>query len=505
MSQRAREVEGRVVVVSMDDAATLDDCLEGIAEATPAGVEVVVVDLESSDDSADVAIRHPRVDRVHVAPRAELDVVLDADVAEVRRLAIVRGDRRPCASWLDAAFGTLERADLAHGPSCDPFNLALDLRALQSVSLFSGTRSMKEVVQRARLAGAVCAPSPGMTVTRAARSAVRRPSLPVRPPLPGSSRRMDGLITVVLCTRDRPRQLERCLASLAQLDDDDHEILVVDNHDRPAVDPAAVPPRGRVVHEPRTGLDVARNRGITEAAGDVVAFIDDDCEADPRWLDGLRCAFADPAVAIVTGRVRPASLAQPSQRYFESYFSFDRGTLRRRFTPWDRRPFYPLWPGPLGTGCNMAMRRPLLEEVGAFDEALDMGSSIGGGGDLDMFARFLDRGLVAEYTPDALVWHHHRADMTDLTSQFLGYGESVGATLLKAVLDRPEQRVRAGLFYWRWLKVRGQVAHQIRHGRHVLPMRLLLTDLRGGLRGPFLYAIARVRARLRPRLRARRR
>src|SRR5688572_8944659 len=114
-SLRAREVGGRVAVLSRNDAHTIDDVLDGLAEACPSGVEVVVVDLDSTDASADVAIRHPRVDRVVVAPDADLDVLLEVTTGDTPRLAILRADRRPAPGWLTAAFEALDDADVAFG------------------------------------------------------------------------------------------------------------------------------------------------------------------------------------------------------------------------------------------------------------------------------------------------------------------------------------------------------------------------------------------------------
>jgi GT2 family glycosyltransferase len=495
MGLRGRSIEGRVVVVTKDDEATLGDCLDGVAAACPPGIEVFVVDVDSSDGSADAAIRHPRVDRVIVVPGGDLNTVVNTAAGDTPRMALLRGSSRPTLCWVKSAFDALEHADLAIGAGDDPLNLAVDLRTLPPISLFSASPAVEDLVVRATAAGAEVKRSRRMVLEPAARRPVEQTDLPVQAAPRASVERATDLISVVVCTRDRSDHLPRCLDSLRRLEDDDHEIIVIDNHDVPTVPRELVPRDGRLVNEPRQGLDIARNRGIAEADGTIVAFIDDDCEADPHWLAGIRAAFSDPEVGLVTGRVRPASLDQPSERYFEAYFTFDRGTVRRRFTPWDRRPSYPAWTGGIGTGCNMAMRRSLLREVGGFDELLDMGSLIGGGGDLDIFARVLDHQAIIEYAPDALVWHHHRDRMASLTKQFIGYGQSVGAVVLKTVLTRRGLRARAILFYAQWLTGRARFARQILRGEQIVPMRLLLADLYGGLIGPFRYAAARAGTR----------
>lgn len=488
-------VRGRIVVVARDDAATIADCLDAIAAQRPPDVEVFVVDQDSSDRSADVAIRHPVVDRVVPVVAGSLQIVLDAASGETPALVLVGADRKPDPGWVDAAFAGLARSDVVHGPDRSTRNLGIDLATLRVVRLFAGGASFDEVVERAALAGVCVAETAAMTVGDADVVGPRLGPLPSATPVEAA--RWQGTISVVLCTRDRPEQLRRCLQSLAALEDGEHELLVIDNHTDPAVEASDLPPGARLVHEPEPGLDAARNRGATEATGDVVAYIDDDCEADPHWLSGLRRAFADDAVGMVTGRVRPASLERPSHRYFEAYFGFDRGLGRRRFTPWDDRPWYPLWTGLLGTGCNMALRRTLLLDVGGFDERFDVGSTIGGGGDLELFARVLRQGTVAEYAPDALVWHHHRDDAGALARQFRGYGQASGAYLAKVVMEQPGMRGQAMRCYVDRVTRRARVARSIRGGTHLLPMRLLATDLYGHLSGPYLYLRAGREARRR--------
>lgn len=492
------EGRARIVVVSRSAADTLEDCLDGVAALDLTGVDVVVVDLDSDDGSADVAIRHSVPHTVVVVPPGDADRVLDVGSRDLgsRPLVLLSGDRRPVVGWLDAALAGLEDGWVVVGADDDLALLAVDRLRLQHLSLLSGVESTCELERRVHEAGGRVVHAPGMRTVPARRlpaaNACER-GLPPAQRLPAGLPRYDGSISVILCTRGRPAHMARCLASLAGLEDPCHEILVVDNNDIPTIAVDDLLARGRVVHEPRRGLDVARNRGLAEARAAVVAYIDDDCEADPGWLDGLRVAFADPDVDAVTGRVRPASLGTAPQRWFETQFSFDRGTVPRRFTQWDRRPWYPLWPGGIGTGCNMAFRRAAIDGIGGFDEILDMGTTIGGGGDLDVFARLLDQGTVIEYTPAALVWHHHRATEAEARRQFWGYGVSVGAVLTKAVIERRRWRVAAVRFFLDRLVQGARALRRAKPGGHPVPVPLLLLDLCGQWVGVVSYLRARRR------------
>lgn len=120
------------------------------------------------------------------------------------------------------------------------------------------------------------------------------------PPAPTTS--------VVVVTKDRPRELARLLASLVAQTVRPDEVLVVDNGSGPEVAAAAAAFEAslplRLVVEPEPGIPAARNRGIHEARGDLVLFTDDDCEADPRWVERLVRPFArDPHIGAVGGEI----------------------------------------------------------------------------------------------------------------------------------------------------------------------------------------------------------
>ena len=300
--------------------------------------------------------------------------------------------------------------------------------------------------------------------------------------------RHSGLISIVLCTSGQRPSVEDCLRSLHALDDDDHEVLVVENAPVPTLGPACERWGARLVHEPRRGLDAARNRGLHEASGGIVAYVDDDCVVDPGWLAAYRRAFEDPATGFATGRVRPRSLARPSERAFERWYRFDRGPRSRCFELDDPWPHMRVLANQLGTGCKMAFRRTVLVEAGGFDEALDMGTLIGGGGDLDAFARLLRAGVRAAYVPEAVVRHAHRTTMRALRWQFFGYGAAQGALAAKGLLGDASLRREALDAHQH--RIRTLVHHlRLRRARRArgVGAGLLAVELAGVLAGPLLY------------------
>ena len=288
-------------------------------------------------------------------------------------------------------------------------------------------------------------------------------------------------ISVVVCTRDRSAALARCLASLARLDPSPHEVVVVDNapSDGETARVVAATPF-RYVREDSPGLDRARNRGIAEARHELIAFTDDDVEADPGWLRALAVPFADPAVAGVTGRVLPASLEMPAERLFQSYGNgMDKGESPRRFDPALLKPADLLRAQAVGVGANMAFRRQALAAAGGFDPDLDAGTPAAGAGDLDLFHRLLAAGFVLRYEPAAVVHHHHRRTMAELRRQLRDNGRSYVFYLRKVWRRRTVPRPAVARFAAGWAAwLAGRLVRGLL-GRHRLPVGLLWAELAG--------------------------
>jgi glycosyltransferase involved in cell wall biosynthesis len=294
------------------------------------------------------------------------------------------------------------------------------------------------------------------------------------------------MISVVVCTRDRPAELARCVQSLQRLEGPAHEVIVVDNapRDEAARRVVASTPF-RYLREERPGLDRARNRGIAEARHDVIAFTDDDVEVEPGWLGALAAAFIDPRVAGVTGRVLPAAQETPAQRLFQRYGNgMDKGDRPRMFDPAVLRPRQLLRAQDVGVGANMAFRRQALEAVRGFDPALDVGTPAAGAGDLDVFHRLLRAGFILRYEPAARVRHHHRRDLEGLRRQLRNNGRSYGVYLLKVWRDGRVPRpavARFALGWGTWLA--GRLALGL-FGRRRLPLALLWAEARGAVEAP---------------------
>jgi cellulose synthase/poly-beta-1,6-N-acetylglucosamine synthase-like glycosyltransferase len=298
--------------------------------------------------------------------------------------------------------------------------------------------------------------------------------------------------TVAICTHERPDDLARALGAVTSLSAPAHEILVVDNAPVTARTRSVVAqfPGVRYIVEPRKGLNVARNRALREATGDVVAFTDDDATPEPAWLEALRANFADRRVLCVTGLTLPLELETTAQELFEEHCTFARGFRRRVF---DGRVDNPLAVAKVGAGANMAVRRTLATAVGPFDERLDAGTPTRSGGDHEMFARILLGGWRIVYEPWAVSWHRHRRSERELVATVRGYGTGVYAMWTGLLLERREFAVLR--LAWRWFRY-DHLPLLLSPARLLAPKgrdRLRRAELAGCLAGPAAWWVSRRR------------
>lgn len=334
----------------------------------------------------------------------------------------------------------------------------------------------------------------------------RSGALPAGSGLPVTCRRPTdtGLTaTVVICTRGRGDALRGCLASLQDMRTAGLDFVIVDNaptDDLTARAFAAVvseDDRFRYVVEPRPGLSCARNRGLAEATGEVIAFADDDVRVDPGWATALLLGFnCRSDVACVTSLVCTAALETAAEHYFDARVSWADRCDPRIYdaTPPDDDPLYPYYsPGIFGTGAGMAFRTDVVRDLGGFDEALGAGTRTAGGEDLDAFVRILQAGYAIAYEPNSVVWHHHRSDLPGLRRQMYSYGTGLTAFFTKHLVETTTRRsllrkLPQGLAKLGRLprKTHGAV------GSAPVPTRsLLLRELAGMAMGPALYGVAR--------------
>jgi GT2 family glycosyltransferase len=296
-------------------------------------------------------------------------------------------------------------------------------------------------------------------------------------------------ISVIICTRDRPESLARCLDAVAQIEYPEFEVILVDN--APSSDATrrlAASHAVKYVEERIPGLDWARNRGIATATHEIIAFTDDDVRVDRQWLRGLARAFSADSTGLVTGFVAPGSLDTEAEQMFELFYGgMGKGFASRTLNPAAAEQWRLIATQHLGVGANMAVRRAALAQVGGFDTALDAGTPSHGGGDLDLFHRVLLAGWSAHYEPSAIVWHFHRTTRKGLRRQMYDNGRAYGTYLLVRFRDGKIPRRSVAAHAARWLAwLLGRIPRRFM-GRERMPLPFVIAELWGAMHAPYAY------------------
>jgi glycosyltransferase involved in cell wall biosynthesis/GT2 family glycosyltransferase len=211
-------------------------------------------------------------------------------------------------------------------------------------------------------------------------------------------------ISVVICafTRDRLEVMNEAVDSLRAQTLPPHEIVLVIDHAPDLLEEVRGlwPDLTIVANRERQGLSGARNTGVAEATGEVVAFLDDDAIAAADWLQHLAAAYADPNVLGAGGTVRPRWV-EGKPGWFPPEFDWVVGCTHSGM-PQESAPVRNL------VGANMSFRRAPLVEVGGFSHDLGrVGTLPVGCEETDLSIRVHQRWPGAEilYDPAAAVEH----------------------------------------------------------------------------------------------------
>jgi len=217
-------------------------------------------------------------------------------------------------------------------------------------------------------------------------------------------------ISILICSRDRRRELERLVAKLQNMDSAyNYEIVVVEETDQPV-------PLKDVIYVPHPvanrGIPYARNLALSHAKGDIIVFLDDDCIIHDRWLDNLLAPFQDKTVVGVQGGV---SVPEGSRAigWAESILGFPGGGIRRVLEAKGRvqetREISTL---------NCAYRRWAIERVGGFEKRLRLT-----GEDYVLAKQVCTLGRCL-FVPNAMVSHEARSSLKKIWQWFVRRGRA---------------------------------------------------------------------------------
>ncbi len=212
-------------------------------------------------------------------------------------------------------------------------------------------------------------------------------------------------ISVVIPTRNRPEDVRRCLDSLAAVRFAFWDVLLVDQSDDDCFEQTkvVVDEFAQALHHIRhqrmyeRGPARARNLGMEETTGDIVAFLDDDCTVQGDWLEQVAAAFVrHPQAALVIGKVERAPY-DPEEVLVPAY------PIKRELVIHGNLAFV----RPDGAGAAMYVRRAVPNRVGPLDVRLGPGSLyFNGGEDNDYIYRCLVSGYSIVRVPSIIVTHY---------------------------------------------------------------------------------------------------
>lgn len=241
------------------------------------------------------------------------------------------------------------------------------------------------------------------------------------------------LISVIICTYNRDKFLPIALNSLTNqtLDKKVYEIIIVNNNSNDNTEKISKEfitdhPELNFKYfvEKNQGLSFSRNRGFRESKGDIIVYIDDDAFATKDYLKNMIHFFTDnPNVSAIGGKVIPVYKNNKEEpRWLSKYIwgivtKVDMGNKVSEF-PDNKYP----------AGCNMVIKRDVLQSVGLFDTNLGRKGRIGlASEEKDIFFRMRNADLHIYYVPDIPVYHNiddHRLEYDYIKKLCIGIGLS---------------------------------------------------------------------------------
>ena len=194
----------------------------------------------------------------------------------------------------------------------------------------------------------------------------------------------------------------------------------------------------RSVRQPHVGPAAARNAAVQIAYGELLAFIDDDCQAAPDWLAAIAAAFRNLAVNSI-GAVGGAIIPAPHSGLIHQFY----GAIGR-IHPQHKiaKPVETIF------SCNMALPRSLLADLDGFDVSF----LYPGGEDLDISYRLKQLGYILWFEPQVIVEHQYPTTISGLSRHFWHHGFGMATVFRKWPCRFDQQLSQKGHhFLRRWL------------------------------------------------------
>jgi glycosyltransferase involved in cell wall biosynthesis len=215
------------------------------------------------------------------------------------------------------------------------------------------------------------------------------------------------VVSVIVIVRNDIR-IKDCLDSLLAQNypEEELEIIVVDNASTDNTPEIIRSYPVKFLTESTIGMGWARNKGLSQAKGKYIAFIDADCIATPDWLAELLKGFTNESIGAVGGKI----LKQEGHNLIE-IASRDL-VIGKQTEP----QYLPIYPAPYVVTANVGYRGDVLNEIGGFDPIFFSGA------DVDVSWRLSIAGCRIVCQSNAIVYHANRSSISKYFRQFYRYG-----------------------------------------------------------------------------------
>jgi GT2 family glycosyltransferase len=228
-------------------------------------------------------------------------------------------------------------------------------------------------------------------------------------------------ISVIIPTCNRNRELQRCLAALSAqtYTGNGFEVIVVDDGSDSSLEPVIAPYRDclniQLIEQENAGPARARNTGVRHAAGTLLVFTDDDCEAHPEWLAALDARCRQKPECLIGGRTAnglPDNLYSTASQCLLDYLYEYYGTSDTRaiHTPTSAPAFF--------ASNNLAVPAAAFRELGGFNESFLLAA----GEDREFCDRWQEAGRDLVGADEAKIQHFHDLSFGTFCRQHLNYG-----------------------------------------------------------------------------------
>jgi glycosyltransferase involved in cell wall biosynthesis len=235
-------------------------------------------------------------------------------------------------------------------------------------------------------------------------------------------------ISVIVCTYNGERTIRDCLEGLSKLEYSNFEVIVINDGSTDGTEDIVREYGFQLISTENRGLSNARNRGLEEATGEIVAYTDDDARPDPHWLTFLASTFKTTKHVAVGG---PNIAPQGDGPIADCVANAPGGPNHVLLSDQEAEHI---------PGCNMAFRKEALQSIGGFDPQFRIA-----GDDVDVCWRLQEMGWTLGFNSAAFVWHHRRNFVHTYWKQQINYGKA------EALLEQKWPAKYNGTGHMTWL------------------------------------------------------